>query len=96
MWEDIVETCNENNCFRILGISKLNEPIPAMDAYDHLSLLQAVGVNSQHRIAWVAGRPELMERLRLAETVLRNRGSINIRVFDAEKSAEAWLAGDGD
>ena len=96
MWEEIAKACEENDCFRILGISKLNEPIPTMDAYDHLSMLQSVGINNKHRIAWVAARPELLERLRVAETVLRNRGSINIRVFDAKKAAKRWIAEDGD
>lgn len=96
MWEGIAKACDELGCYRILGVSKLNEPIPTMDAYDHLSMLQAVGINNKYRIAWVSGKPKLLERLRLAETVLRNRGSINIRIFTAVKRAEHWVKEDRD
>jgi len=94
MWEAIFATCREHNCFKILGISNLEKPVPSMDAYDHLSLLQTTGVTQNHRIAWVAGKPELLERLRLTETVLRTRGSINIRAFDSLKAATRWLEKD--
>ncbi len=96
MWEAISRTCEELGCYRVLGISLLEEPIPTMDAYDHLSMLQAVGITPQHRIAWVAGRSELLDRLRVAETVLRNRGSLNMRTFDSVKTAERWLREEED
>lgn len=91
MWETIIAECEANKCNRILGISNLQEPMPTMDAYDHLSLLQSVGVTDKHRIAWVAGKPALLEKLRLAETVLRNRGSIDIQVFESVSNAKRWL-----
>ena len=91
MWEEIVAASEENNCNRILGISNLQEPMPTMDAYDHLSIFQSVGVTEKHRIAWVAGKPALLEKLRLAETVLRNRGSIDIQIFESVTDAKRWL-----
>ncbi|MGI9248318.1 MAG: hypothetical protein ACR2QI_04845 [Woeseiaceae bacterium] len=65
--------------------------MPTMDAYDHLSLLQSVGVTDKHRIAWVAGKPALLEKLRLAETVIRNRGSLDLRIFESVTEAQRWL-----
>ena len=59
-------SCEDNNCTCVLGISNLQEPIPSMDAHDHLSIFQSVGVTDKHRIAWVAGKPNLLEKLRLA------------------------------
>ena len=91
MWEAIVAACKDNNCTRVLGISNLQEPIPEMDAYDHLSIFQSVGVTDRHRIAWVAGKPALLEKLRLSETVLRNRGSMNVRIFESVTDAQRWL-----
>lgn len=95
MWEDIVAASEENNCSRILGISNLQEPMPTMDAYDHLSIFQSVGVTEKHRIAWVAGKPALLEKLRLAETVLRNRASIDIQIFESVTDAKRWLENTG-
>ncbi|MCP5089517.1 MAG: hypothetical protein GY949_01195 [Gammaproteobacteria bacterium] len=91
MWEAIVASCEDNNCTRVLGISNLQEPISSMDAYDHLSIFQSVGVTDKHRIAWVAGKPNLLEKLRLAETVLKNRGSIDIQIFESVTDAKRWL-----
>ncbi|MGI9262206.1 MAG: hypothetical protein ACR2QR_09235 [Woeseiaceae bacterium] len=92
MWEAIVVASDSNNCNRILGVSNLDEPMPSMDAYDHLSILQSVGVTEKHNIAWVAGKPNLLDKLRIIETVLRNRGSINMRVFESVTEARRWLA----
>lgn len=91
MWEAIVASCETNSCARVLGLSNLAEPMPTMDAYDHLSLLQSVGVTDKHRIAWVAGKPALLEKLRLAETVIRNRGSLDLRIFESVTEAQRWL-----
>lgn len=91
LWEAIVAASESNNCHRILGISNLQEPMPSMDAYDHLSIFQSVGVTEKHRIAWVAGRPALLEKLRLAEIVLRNRGSFDMRAFESVTDAKRWL-----
>ena len=91
MWEAVVAVCEEHGCHNILGVSNIDEPLPSMDAYDHLSMFEAVGVTSKHRIAWVANKPELLEQLRVAENVLRNRGSLNIRVFDSIGPAQRWL-----
>lgn len=83
--------CEDNKCTRVLGISNLQEPIPTMDAYDHLSIFQSVGVTDEHQIAWVAGKPNLLEKLRLSQTVLRNRGSIDIQIFESVTDAKRWL-----
>jgi len=53
--------------------------------------MQSVGVTEAHNIAWVAGRSYLEEQLRLAESVLRDRSSINFRVFSAVPDPKNWL-----
>lgn len=92
MWEEIAATCNSQDCYRVLGVSNLDKPLPTVDAYDHLEMLKSVGINNRHRIAWVAGHPALLDQLLLAETVFRNRSEINLRIFDSTKRAEQWLA----
>lgn len=94
MWERISATCKEHNCFKVLGRSNLQKPIPTMDAYDHLSIFESVGITPRHRIAWVADNSELIDKLRLAETVLRNRAALNIRVFESVNDGENWLLKD--
>lgn len=92
MWEKTVLACSTHSCPRVLGISHLDEPLPEIDAYEHLAILESVGITPDHRIAWVAGNPELLPRLRLTETVIRNRSSIVMRIFEKEREAQRWLA----
>lgn len=91
MWKDIATTCEANNCFQILGVSMLSEPMPQLDAYDHLNLLASAGISPKHRIAWIAGKDNLLENLRLVETVFNQRSSQNVRIFQTIGDAKRWL-----
>lgn len=91
MWEAVVAACKKFKCFRILGVSSVEVPVQSMDAYDHLSLLEAVGVTKKYRIAWTAVNPAVLERLRAIQTVIKNRSSLNVRVFESAAEAEQWI-----
>jgi hypothetical protein len=91
MWKKIVALCEAHNCFRILGISLLSEPVPKLDLYDHLNLLLSAGISEKHQVAWVAGRRQLLENLRLAETVVNKRSALNFRLFETVTQAKEWL-----
>ena len=91
MWEQIVSASKKHSCPRILGFSCLDKPLPAMDAYEHLGILESVGVTPDHRIAWVAENPRLIDGLRRAETVIRNRSELTMRVFENGEEATRWL-----
>ena len=91
MWEQVAAACAKHDCYDILGESHLDKPLPSTDAYEHLAMLESVGISGKHRIAWIAGRPELLDNLRLAETVVRNRSPIDLRVFLKRKDALQWI-----
>lgn len=91
MWKEIAKTCAANNCFQILGVSMLSEPMPQLDAYDHLEMLASAGISPKHRIAWIAGHDNLLENLRLIETVFKQRSSQNLRIFQTIGDAKRWL-----
>ena len=91
MWEQVVATCARHDCYRIVGHSNLDEPLPNEDAYDHLAMFDSVGINEKHRVAWIAAKPELLNNLRKAETVIRNRSDIDLRVFERQKDALRWI-----
>jgi hypothetical protein len=92
MWKAIVAASDEFKCFHILGESTSTEPIPTLDAYEHLSLIESVGVTREHRIAWVSKDPPVLDRLRLIETLLRERSHLNVSMFDNTPQAKRWLA----
>ena len=91
MWEEIATACAKHDCYHIVGESNLDKPLPAADAYEHLAMLESVGINKKHRIAWIAGRPDLFDNLRVAETVIRNRSPLDMRVFMKRKEALQWI-----
>ena len=95
MWEQIAAACTKYDCYHVLGFSNLDEPFPEMDAYEHLGILESVGISEKHRVAWVATKPELLDNLRLAEMVIRHRSSIEMKAFDREKDARRWLRAAG-
>ncbi len=91
MWEQIVAACNRHSCFRVLGLSNLDEPPAPIDSYEYMGMLQAVGITAKYRVAWVAQNPALFELMVLAETVIKNRSELVVRVFEKEASAEEWI-----
>jgi len=91
MWREIATSSDANNCRSILGVSNLSDPMPTADAYDHANMLEAVGITSEHQIAWVAGRPALFDTLRTIEITLRDRSPVNLRLFENITDAEEWL-----
>ena len=91
MWEKVISACESHSCFRVLGMSNLNEPPAPIDSYEYMSMLQAVGLTSRHRVAWVAQNPALFDQMLLAETVIRNRSDLVVRVFKDEANAQEWI-----
>jgi len=75
----------------MLGESRLAAPISTIDAYEHLGLIESVGVTPEYRIAWVSTDPPVLERLKLIETVLRDRFLFNASTFDSLTEARRWL-----
>jgi len=92
MWKDIVAACAANNCFSILGLSNLDQPLKLADAIDHQAIFLEAGVTIDHRIAWAALNPAAYKMTEVAETVLLNRGQLNGRLFNDEFEARRWLA----
>jgi len=92
LWKDIVAACEAHNCYSILGLSYLDQPLKLGDAIDHQAIFLEAGVTIDHRIAWAQLNPAAYEMSELAETVLLNRGLVNGRLFTDEFEARRWLA----
>ena len=94
LWRRIVAVCKQYNCFNILGENYTTEELSTMDAYDHLKILNEVGITFQYRIAWVQQVEETAKGLEFVETVVvKNRGLANGRLFSNVEEAKRWLLG---
>jgi len=91
MWEEIVATCSSHNCFNVLGLSNLDEPPAQVESYEYLGMLETVGLTPKHRVAWVAENPALLDVMTLAETVIKHRSDLVVRVFADVGEAERWI-----
>lgn len=91
MWEQIVLACATHGCTNILGLSCVDRPLPKMDAYDHVDMLNSVGITSEHRIAWVAVNPILLDGLHDTATAISERTALNLRIFETKSDAIRWL-----
>lgn len=94
VWQRIMATCKEHNCFKILGENFTTEELSTMDAFDHLKILEKVGMTLQYRVAWVNHVKETSKGLEFVETVVvKNRGLVNGGLFPTFEEAKDWLLG---
>ena len=90
MWKEIAATCRKNNCHKILGMAQIDDR-SAEHAYDHAAIFETHGMTADYRIAWVELDASSFETAKLVETVVRNRGLAESRVFDKFADAKRWL-----
>ncbi len=94
LWRQIMAECRAHRCFKILGENFTTEKLSVMDAFDHLKILEIVGITMDYRIAWVSNTPETAFTLEFVETVVvKNRGLANGAVFATFEEALRWLLG---
>ncbi len=90
LWAKISNTCNENDCYRVLGIAKTTSPLNTDEGYDHAQLFEQLGITGDYRIAWVELNPKAFDAVYFVETVLVNRGYM-ARLFSDVDEAKEWL-----
>ena len=92
LWTTVVKTCDENDCYKVLGISESLTVMPIMDGFDHVELFRELGINTKYRIAWVELNPDALKTVRFVDAALFNR-LLPGRLFKTEEEARKWLFG---
>jgi len=94
LWRRIMAMCKQHNCFKILGENYTTEELSTMDVFNHLKILEEVGLTLQYRIAWVNQVKETARGVEFVETVVvKNRGLANGGIFPNLEEAKRWLLG---
>ena len=93
LWQRIAESCEQYNCYNILGESYNEENLSTLDGYDHIEIFERAGITLKHRIAWVHHVKETVRGIKFVETVLRNRALMNGGLFESVEEAKRWLMG---
>jgi len=94
LWRRVKAACDQYNCFNILGESYTTEELSTMDAFNHLKIVELVGLTLQYRVAWVIQEKETGKGIEFVETVVvKNRGLVNGEIFSSVEEAKRCLLG---
>ena len=93
LWAEITRICQEQNCYRVLGIADSDKQMSVMDSINHEQLFRQYNITPKYKIAWAESNPEELDKLKILETILVNRGYRGKIFADAEQ-AKAWLLKD--
>lgn len=90
LWGEITRLCEENNCFRVLGIADSEQQMSVMDSMNHQQMFRDLGITPKYQIAWAELNEKEFGRLKALETILINRG-FQGKAFLSVKEAKNWL-----
>lgn len=90
IWPTAIKVCEENNCFKILGIATTTKPPSTIDSFNHSELFHELKIDHKFRIAWVEINSDAYEGIKFIENVLVNRG-IDVKLFSEIDEAKTWL-----
>jgi len=95
LWTEVVEICETEKIFRILGIALTSIPLTEEEAHGLFELLKKLGMDSKYKLAWVELNPEFYDIVLFTEYLLSTNG-VNIRSFYKEDQARSWLLSQDD
>ncbi len=90
LWREVAATCDQHECYNVLGIANTTTPVEAVDGYDLPMIFRELRIGQHYRIAWVEQKQDSRDVLEFVVTVLKNRG-LPGRLFDTEAEARQWL-----
>lgn len=93
LWTEVVKSCKENNCYRVLGIAQTSKPVSSDEAYHHKDLFKDVGIDASYRIAWVELEKSAFNTAYFAVNVLLSNG-FDVRLYKQVSEAVLWLTND--
>ncbi len=92
LWREVAATCDQNECYNVLGIANTTTPVEAVEGYDLPTIFRELRIGQHYRIAWVEKKQDARDMVEFVVTVLINRGMPG-RLFDTEAEARQWLLG---
>ena len=92
LWREVAATCDQNECYNVLGIANTTTPVEAVEGYDLPTIFRELRIGQPYRIAWVEKKQDARDMVEFVVTVLNNRGMPG-RLFDTEAEARQWLLG---
>lgn len=94
MWGEVIATCEENDCFKVLAISSLEQPLPTTEVFNSSEFFAAAGLDEKYRLAVVTENPAVHESHQIAASALKShnmQAPFPAAAFDNERDARQWL-----
>ncbi len=91
MWRSVVDACEKQQCFKVLGEQYLFDSVSTAEAFDHPALFKKLGINRKYTFAWVDNNPRTRETTQFVRDVLANRSMGYGRVFTDVQAAKTCL-----
>jgi hypothetical protein len=91
MWREVIAACKEANCFKILTISNVTNPLPTAEVFNSSDFFTSAGLDNRFKLAVVTENPDVHESHQVAATALKTKGSFAASAFSREKEARRWL-----
>ena len=91
LWQSIAQTCEEHQCFKVLGEQSVKNSLSTMEAWNHQKIFREAGITSKYTIAWVDSNPHTYETTKFIRTVLHNRDIAYGKLFSDIALAKDWL-----
>ena len=92
LWREVATTCEQHDCYNVLGLADTRTPVEAVEGYDLPILFRELGIDQHYRIAWVEKNLDARDTIEFVQTVLANRGMPGL-LFETEQEARTWLLG---
>lgn len=90
MWTRVVEECEQNNIYKVLGIALTSEPLKKEEADKLLPVFKELGLDKEFKIAWVELNPEFYDICLYSEELISANG-VNVKFFYEVEHARNWL-----
>lgn len=94
MWAEVIAVCEENDCFKVLAISHLEQPLPTTEVFNSSEFFSSVGLDQKYRLAVVTENPAVHESHLIAASALKThtmQTQFPAAAFDNERDARQWL-----
>ena len=95
MWEEIIATCEQHECFDVLTVSGVAKPLPSPDVFNSREFFDTVGLTDKYRLAVVNKNDEVRESHKIVVAALQNRttaATFKAGSFSNERDARRWLS----
>ena len=91
MWREVIAACKEADCFKILTISNVINPLPTAEVFNSSDFFTSTGLDNRFQLAVVTENADVHESHQIAATALKTRGSFAASAFSNEREARRWL-----